>query len=239
MTSTYDLSWGKTSFPSKLKLFLTSIQSEKDKIRWCNEHVQASACCSLSSTYYSIVGTAFSQLKATIRPTWLMWLAPLRIVLWCLTWLPLAGWCYWRMLPLSDRMVALIGYDKMSPDQCDVRQSILRRRGRYHEAKRCIGIALEKNPAQAHTRGLLRVGLAQIYQHEGNKRGVEIEIRDALIEAGIAERQDPRQAARIYRWCANLTDYIRGGNSAHGDEFRRKAEQLARSVGANDQVLRL
>lgn len=233
MTSTYDLSWSKTSFLAKLQLFLKSQQNEKQRMRFGDRRAQAEACSSLSSTYYTIVGTAFFQLKATLRPRWLIWLAPLRILLWCLTWLPLAAWCYWRMLPLSNRMVELIGYDGMSADQCDVRQSVLRRRGQYEEAKRCIRAALAKNPEKAHTRGLLRIGLAEIYRHEGDQQGVETEVKAALVEAEASERQDPRQAARIYKHCANLT----GGSQ--GSQFCRKTEELARSVGAQDQILKL
>ncbi len=239
MTSTYDLSWSKTSFLAKLQLFLKSQQNEKQKMQSGDRRAQAEACSSLSSTYYTIVGTGFSQLKATLRPKWLIWLAPLRILLWCLTWLPLAAWCYWRMLPLSNRMVELIGYDGMSADQCDVRQSVLRRRGQYEEAKKCIRAALAKNPEKAHTRGLLRVGLAEIYRHEGDWRNVETEVQSALTEAEIAEKQDPRQAARIYKHCANLTDFFEQGDPIPGSQLRRKAEELARSVGAQDQLLKL
>ncbi len=239
MTSTYDLSWSKTSFLAKLQLFLKSQQNEKQKMQSGDRRAQAEACSSLSSTYYTIVGTGFSQLKATLRPKWLIWLAPLRILLWCLTWLPLAAWCYWRMLPLSNRMVELIGYDGMSADQCDVRQSVLRRRGQYEEAKKCIRAALAKNPEKAHTRGLLRVGLAEIYRHEGNRQGVETEVKAALVEAEVSEKQDPRQAARIYKHCANLTDFVEKGDPIPGSQLRRKAEELARSVGAQDQLLKL
>lgn len=239
MTSTYDLSWSKTSFLAKLQLFLKSQQNEKQRMRSGDRRARAEACFSLSSTYYTIAGTGFSQLKATLRPKWLIWLASLRILLWCLTWLPLVAWCYWRMLPLSNRMVELIGYDGMSADQCDVRQSVLRRRGQYEEAKRCIHAALAKNPEKAHTRGLLRVGLAEIYRHEGDRRNVETEVEAALGEAEIAEKQDPRQAARIYKHCANLTDFIEEGDPIPGSQLRRKAQSLAESVGAQDQLLKL
>lgn len=142
------------------------------------------------------------------------------------------------MLPLSNRMVKLIDYDGMSADQCDVRQSVLRRRGQYKEAKRCIRAALAKNPEKAHTRGLLRIGLAEIYRHESNRQGVETEVKSALVEAETAEKQDPRQAGRIYKHCANLTDFLQR-NGSQGSKLRHKAEELARSVGAQDQLLKL
>jgi tetratricopeptide (TPR) repeat protein len=239
MTSIYDLSWGETSFLAKLQLFLKSQKQEKEKMQSNDRQVQAQGYSALSSTYYSIVGTAFSQLKATLRPKWLMWLAPFRIMLWGFTWLPLTAWCYWQMLSLSNRMVELIGYEGMSADQCDVRQSVLRRRGQYEEAKRCIQAALAKNPEKAHTRGLLRVGLAEIYRHEGDWSNAETEVKNALAEAEKAEKQDPRQAARIYRHCADITDFVEQGDPIPASQLRRKAQELAHSAGAQDQLLKL
>jgi len=113
MTSIYNLSWRETSFLAKLQLFFKSQNREKQKIQSDDPQVQARGYSALSSTYYSIVGTAFSQLKTTLRPKWLVWLAPVKVVSWCFTWLPISAWCYWRMLSLSNRIVELIGYDGM------------------------------------------------------------------------------------------------------------------------------
>ena len=236
MTSIYDLSWGETSFLAKLQLFFKSRKQEKEKMQSNDRQVRAGGYSALSSTYYSIVGTAFSQLKAVLRPKLL---APVKVAAWCLTWLPLAAYCYWRMLPLSNRIVELIGYDGMSADQCDVRQSVLRRRGQYDEAKKCIRAALAKNPEKAHTRGLLRVGLAEIYRHEGNRQSARTEVYAALAEAVEAEKQAPRKAARIYKPCADLFGQV-GGNDLHPtDDLRRKAQELAQATGARDQLLKL
>lgn len=233
MTSIYDLSWSETSFLAKLQLFFKSLKREKEKMRSSDRQVQAGGYSALSSTYYSIVGTAFSQLKAAFRPKWF---APVKVAAWCFTWLPLAAWCYWRMLPLSNRIVELIGYDGMSADQCDVRQSILRRRGKYDEAKKCIRAALAKNPEKAHTRGLLHVGLADIYRHEGEWHGEETEIKLAIAEAEKAERIDPRQAARIYRHCAVAYEGFKQISLA--EQFREKARTLAQATGAKDQLFK-
>ncbi|MEX0918631.1 MAG: hypothetical protein WDZ85_01560 [Candidatus Paceibacterota bacterium] len=235
MTSIYDLSWGETSFLAKLQLFSKSRKQEKEKMRSSDARVQAGGYSALSSTYYSIVGTAFSQLKAALRPKWL---APVKFVAWCLTWLPLAAFCYWRMLPLSNRIVELIGYDGMSADQCDVRQSVLRRRSQYDEAKKCIQAALAKNPEKAHTRGLLHVGLAEIYRHRGDKQDTRTEVHAALAEAVEAEKQDPRQAARVYRHCADLLGQI-GESDLHLTAYLRRAQELAQRAGARDQLLKL
>lgn len=140
------------------------------------------------------------------------------------------------MLSASDRVVALIGYGEMSADQCDIRQSILRRRGRYDEAKQCILAALAKNPEKAHTRGLLHAGLAEIYRKKDDWRNARTEARTALVFAEEAEKQDPRQAARIYRQCADIADFVEKGA---GKPFRRKARELAQATGAEDQLLKI
>lgn len=234
MNSIYDLSWSETSFLAKLQLFSKSRKKEKEKIRSSNRQVQAEGYSALSSTYYSIVGTAFSQFKATLRSKWF---APARFAMWCLTWLPLAAWCYWRMLPLSNHVVTLVGYEGMSADQCDVRQSILRHQGQFEEAKGCIRVALAKNPEKAHTRGLLRVGLAEVYQHEGDWGNAAVQVKISLVEAEKAEKQDPRQAARIYRHCADIIDL--SWWPITGNQLRRKAQELAQAAGARDQLLKL
>lgn len=234
MTSIDDLSWNATSFRSKLQLFLKSRNQEGKKMQSNSKEVQAEGYSALSSTYYSIVGTAFSQLKTALRSKLL---APVKVAAWCFTWLPLSMYCYWRMLPLSSRVVELIGYEGMSADQCDVRQSVLRRRDQASEAKKCINFALAKNPEKAHTRGLLHVGLAEIYWYEGDWCNEEIEVLAALAEAVEAEKQDPRQAARIYRHCAGVYHRLRWASRAR--ELRNKAKMLMEATGAEDQLLKL
>lgn len=235
MASIYDLSWNETSFLSKLQLFLKSRKQNGEKILSDDCCAQAEGYSALSSTYYSIVGTAFSQLKAGFQQKLI---APVRIVAWCITWLPLSVWCYWRMLLLSNRVVDLVGYKNMTADQCDIRQSILRRRGQYKEAEKCICIALVKNPLKAHTRGLLRVGLAEIYQKWGLLQNAREQGLAAIRAAEETEGQDPRQAARIYRNCANLFE-IGGNGNYSATDLRRKAQELAKSINASDQILKL
>lgn len=243
MTSTYDLSWNRTSFLSKLKLFFRSRKDAKEKLRKEYRFARAEGYSDLSSVYYSIAGTAFCQLKAIFWPTWLILLAPIRLPLWYLTWLPLGAWCYWRMLPLSDRLIELIGYNGATPEQCDVRQSILRRRGKYDEAKRCIQAAFAMKTDSVHTIGHLHTGLASIYLREDNHQGVEIEVSAALDAADIVMDYDIRQAARIYRNCADILSGLGGDNEADNiflsDQLREKAKALCESVDARDQALKL
>jgi len=139
----------------------------------------------------------------------------MKIVVWCLTWLPLAAWCYWRMLPLSNQIVKLIGYDGMSAAQCDVHQTILRCYKRYDEARMCILAALAKNPGEVHIRGLLHIGLARIHQQNRDWVSVQIEVDKVIAEAPKAARENPQQATRIYRHCADLVDQIGGGRSSY------------------------
>lgn len=246
MRSIYELSWGETSFAKKLQLFFKSRKRERQKMRSTDVMEQVRGYSALSSTYYSIAGTAVAQFKAIFkpRPRWLIWLAPVRLLWFICTWLSLGAWCYWRMLKISNQVVRLMGYQYMSAEQCDIRQSILRRRGQYYEAKRCIHEALAKNPRKAHTRGLLHVGLADICKKENKPFKAEAEIHEALKAAKEVEEEDPRQAARIYRHCADISDWFEGADSLGCESFlgaklRLKAKRLADDADAKDQLLKI
>jgi len=239
MASIYDLSWSKTSFFAKLALFFKSINKDNNKINSNVSAMRAEGYSALSSTYYSIAGTSFSQLRAIWKPSWLVLLAPLRVLWWSISWLPLGAWCYFRMLHFSNKVAKLVGYQSMSAEQCDVRQSILRARRKYEEAKHCIQHALIK-PTRAHTRGLLHASLADVYLKLETdwQDEAEIEVQSALLEVAETEKYDPRQAARIYRQCADLTDQIRS-TAEPGMVMRRRAEKLARDADAQDQLLKI
>lgn len=230
-SSTHELSWNKTSFSDKLRLFFESRGEEKEKIRSISLMIKAEGYSNLSSTYYSIAGTAFFQLKAILKSGKLVFVL-FQIIIWSLTWLPLAAWCYWRMIPLSNRVVTLIGYDKMSADQCDIRQSILRRRGRIVEAKSCIEYALRKTVVKAYTRGLLRVALADIFKKEEEFEKAKKEVEKAITEAKKAEKKYPQQATRIYRSAAIIL------GKEEGKDFLKKAKILANEANAEDQILK-
>jgi len=240
----YHLSWGETSFLAKLKLFVRSRKEEGKKIQSHNPQTRAEGYSALSSTYYSIAQTGVAQFLAIFKPVEFGMYWPLivsvrvvRFVAWCITWFPLSFWCHWRMLLLSNRVVALIGYDGMSADQCDIRQSILRRYDQYEEAEKCIRAALIKWPEKAHTRGLLHVGLADVFLYRGNQRGVKDEMITAAFLAKDAAEQDPRQAARIYRHCANFADWL--GELSFGDKLRCLARELAQATNAKDQLFKM
>jgi hypothetical protein len=162
----------------------------------------------------------------------------LQILLWCVTWLPLAAWCYWRMLHLSNKVVSLIGYHKMTPEQCDIRQSILRRRGRYDEAQRCIESISCKIESRT-TQALLLLGLAEIHKVRGDRESVKKAVGPALIYAQFAEEEDPHQAIRIYRKVADLLVFAEGRDSKAAHSYREKARVTALKCGALDQSLKL
>lgn len=235
MISIYDLRWGKTSFLAKLVLLFNSHRKENKKTLSKDPRDRASGFSALSSTYYSIAGTAAVQLNNLFRDWRLLLFVPFRAILWG----ALGVWCYWLMLPFSDRVVKLIGYEGMSPDQCVVRQSILRKRGRLEEASQCINLALAKNPRLGSTRGLLLVASADIRAKEGKLSLAKEILRAAIAEGSDAERIYPEQAARIYRHAADIFDFICGHSSEEGQELRREAEVLAKKAGSKDQVLKL
>ncbi len=236
MASIDALSWNSVRIRDKLALLLASWSACSSSLRSSDPMVRAAGYSSLSSTYYSIAGTAFAQLQVALRPRWL---ASMRIALWCVTWLPLGLYCYWRMFSLSRMVVRLIGYAGMSPDQCDIRQSILRRRGKHEEAIVCIRAALEKQPEKAHTRGLLYVGLAEASLAVG-RPGLALDcLHNATIEAEKAETKEPRQAARIYRHCADLARALAPDDHIESARLQSAAQRLIDATASKDQRLKL
>jgi hypothetical protein len=236
VTSIYNLSWNTTSFWAKLELFFKSRQ----EARWWRSHgtseVQAKGYSALSSTYYSIASTARAQLNVALKPSLLMLV---RIPLWCLTWLPLGGWCYVRMLPLSRSVVRLVTYYGMSADMCDIHQSILYRRGRLGEAVDCINVALAKGEdvkVADHTLGLLHVAKAYIYMYWAIRDEAKESMDRALIYAEWAEDGEPLQASRIYRKCAVVAGWW--GDLTLKNSCNSKAREFASRGGAEDQYLK-
>lgn len=236
MASIYDLSWARTWFIAKLILFFRANLKQRRKIKSVDIATKAAGYSALSSTYYSIAGTAGAQCKAIQKQAWgFVW-----VPLFLMTWISLGGWCWWRMLYLSDRVVELIGYEGMTAAQCDTRQSILRSRARFFEARTCIDFGLRKDPIDAHTRGLLYCGYAETFGRQGDQHTMKRYVLLALDAAKEAERTDPRQAGRIYKQCAPLADWIRMASPfITGAELLRIAEVLACQTGATDQILKI
>ncbi|MFA6339225.1 MAG: hypothetical protein WCW87_04205 [Candidatus Paceibacterota bacterium] len=238
-STTYNLGWKENSFLSTLLLFIKSIVKEWKKINSLFAQERASGYSDLSSVYNNITDVAFEQLKAKLKaPWWLLWLVPLKLAVYSVTWLPLGLWCYLRMGALSSKVVNNIHYFGMSAEQCDVRQKILRKHSNLQEAKRCIKMAFEKKPKDTSTKGLLYVGLAEVYQAEIEYHGpedipykaiqkLEYNIQAALAKAYELEKINPLQAIQIYRRCAQLTE----GNDI-GEQCLVKANELAKKLEA-------
>jgi len=233
--SVYDLSWKEDSFRAKRELFFRSRREKLGIIRESTDRmVQARAYSSLSSVYYSIAGTALSRLKEIIRHRHIG-----SAFLYPVSWALLGCWCYYRMLPLSNRVLETCrGYGQMSADMCDVRQSILRKRGRFSEALVCINWGLQKHGSKPHTLGLLLIGKADIYSRKGEKAGAYFSVKEACNRAIDAEKDDPNQAIRIYRNVAAILDLIKMDPEL-SRLCRQKTAELAEATGAKDQLLKM
>lgn len=132
----------------------------------------------------------------------------------------------------------LLGEHRMTAEQSDVRQSILRRRGMLDEAEACIKKALKKDTglAESHTIGLLYVGLADIQLRKGNMSESRRLATLAIGQAQQAEQREPDQAARICRHCATIAQ--KTGDRESADLLKKKARSLATSAGSRDQLLK-
>ena len=235
MDSIYDLSWARTSFIAKLILFFRANFKQREKIKSVDISTKAAGYSALSSAYYSIASTAGAQGKAIQKQAWgFVW-----VPLFCMTWIPLGGWCWWRMLYLSDQVERLIGLRGMSAARCDIRHSILRARCRFYEARVCIESGLRKEFSDAHTKGLLHCGMAEILRRDLDRQGVCRQLESAIASTRLAEQTDPRQAARIYRQCASLAEWLGLHSPLTATELYQKAEVLAIAADATDQLLKM
>jgi len=234
MASTYDLSWKRDDFFSKLILLGKSFL----KVIWgmCSfeAHARAESCSAFSSTCYSIAGSAYSKLTKAREAGWQ---TPLSPAIWLPTWGILGALCFSFTLPFSNMVLWTIGYAGMTADQCDIRQSILRAVKMYDEAKKCIEVGLTKEPMKAHTRGLLLIGLADVYLHSKDTEKADQAMWSAVAEAKAAKTEEPMQAERIYRHVGNIADRL--DYVTLGDNFRQTAQNLIDATGAKDQALKL
>ncbi len=153
--------WRETRFLASLLVFWT-----KHLSLWRHSGSaadRADLLTQLSAAYYDISEVGFSKLESLVKEP--RWFGVPRIILWFVTWLPLAGWCHLRMSSVSDGILHLCLYSveplkNLTARQLEVRQRILRRRGRYLDAQLCIVAALEKSGIDPCIEGLLHVGQA-------------------------------------------------------------------------------
>lgn len=228
-TSVYDLSWNADSFWAKLSLFFASYRENWAAITSGNAASQSVASSALSSTFYSIVGTAHAKLSEVGRQelAWRYWY----FVTWFWTWGLLGGYCYFAMQWHSDAV------DIKTAEQADVRQSILRRTRRYAEAITLIHEFYENSAG--HTRGLLAIGLADCYGHVDHLASSKERTKYINAAIGVAqsiENDSPAQTARILRGAAKLK--MEDGEPVDAMTLNTWAKRLAETVGAKDQILK-
>lgn len=227
----YSLSWDRSDFLSKLKLFWLSLSNFWKEIQKPAAGIteKAAAYSALSSTYYSIAGTALAKIRNARYSFRALFAAPL--------WFLLGGWCYLRMLSLSDKVVELIGYDNMSADQCDVRQSILRKRGKFSEARRCIMAAWGKEMSDT-SYCLLQLGMADVWIENGDKPSEIIKRVHEVLH--VLERDNDvslRQKIRILKQAGKVAAICREDELA--DRLVWNAQHLANEHEVRDQIAKI
>ena len=235
MASIYDLSWNRSSFLSKLVLVL------KSEWRVLRNRNDVGSLSSLSSIYYSVAGTSFSKIPRlrffSKLSFWNFWSRLSQSISWWGTWAPLGLFCRWQMLPVSNKMFRTVGgYSHLSVSLCDVRQSILRERGKLNEAFSCIIFAISKKP-KGYSLALLLISKADILKRRGEWERL-LEIRRLVFQAfeiaKTIEKDNPRQAIRIYYGCADLWKRV----GVDGEVFLERARKLTEQVGAKDQLVK-
>ena len=231
MENTYDLSWSTDDFFSKLRLIRLSRAKVRESRKSSTENL-ADAYSGLSSTYYSICGSAFAQAKKAKENGFIC------LLKWFFTWFPLGLWCYHFMYSASNKTVDLIGLKGMTAEQCDIRQSILGKFCKWNEVVDIIIDSLGKD-MKDHTRGLLMVSLSEALWKRGSSNSIEVHLRLALNIAFSVRESEPLQAVRIFRKSADVLDLICGCETEESLEMRNIARKIAEEYGAKDQVLKV
>jgi hypothetical protein len=243
LTDTFRLSWKKDGFASKVYLTLDAyIEVFMVWLVWLTEtspdHLvetrinRLGAMSALSSTLYSVAGTAKSKFVST-KPQTYHWL--------------LLGVMFYSAVRVSDRMVKLAKKweIELSPNQLDIRQSILRRANRLDDALECIGEALEKLPEPSMTKCLLLAGMAEVHtvllRQMKSTRPEILAIVGQITEnherANRGKLVEPGQTVRVYRMLAVVHERI--GDHEKSVMFRGKAFLVAQSHGLHDQIAKL
>ena len=132
----------------------------------------------------------------------------------------------------SDAMLRRAGgMQYLTADQLDVRQSILRKTGRKQEAIECIEAALSRPSLKPHTHALLLIGL-------GETTGDIDSILAAYHFIGTIERSgELEQLVRVLRHCAR--QFLRHGYIDEADDANRRAGEIAKKIGARDQLIKM
>ena len=232
----YRLSWDDDTFFGKVKLLLSSYKKEREKIDSQNPYTKGAGYSALSSTCFSIANTAKAKLKASFSP-W--YLAPFKLTICLFTWVPLGAFCFFWMLPLSNKVEEILGCESMSANQCDIRQSVLRAWHFYRKALNCAQWGLAKKDISTHTIALLHLGMSDIYLKIKCPFTAEEHLLEVTHKIEKIKKENPRQAVRIYKKSAFLYQKIHGHESIKAKTLLKKAEKLAKEIGAKDQLTKI
>lgn len=249
----FGLSWNEDSFFAKLRLVIKSEKKtfSRRSFKLLAEDLMfgklidnpVDLWSNLSSTYYSVAGSSFVKIRkifslsdknfGTVRGAVADFFRPLTIPFWLL----LGGYCFLRMFLASNRMLKIAGgYQRLTAEQCDVRQSILRKWRKWSKAYFCVNYGLTKNPSDC-TLALLKIGALDIALRRA-EIGKGEALADILYIASLAdsiEKENPQQAGRILRHCGKLLERI----GEDGSRFYNKSRQILEQVGAKDQLLKM
>ncbi len=215
----------KASFSDSIKFILKTKSKEEKNIKSIDKELRASGCSVLSVVYFTVEENALVHLKTIVKNSngWSVVLTPI----WIIAWLPLATYCHWRMCVLSNNVVELIGYKKMSSVQCNIRQRILLKKSRFTEAETAIISGLNKRKSW-YTYASLKIGMSKICQQKGcNEKAEEYMLRSIVIAKNKIQHKNPAQAAEIYRRCAEIGDGLPEHRElVYGVRLRHQANKI-------------
>lgn len=180
-----------------------------------------SALSGLSSIYYSAAGNAASRTRSSTflgKPFWLL----------------RAFRCLRKAEKLSDELERKVGVSKMSPDELDIRSSILRKAHRCDDALRCTQAGLSRSDLSPDTRVLLEIGLGEIMDEVGNNKAAGEAYARAI---GFLMKIKPTTRVRYFKSLAE--HYHRCKWHVPARNMAIKALKIAEDSNLTDQVVKI
>lgn len=231
------LAWKSIAFRDKLRYLRAERRRQRDALDSCTLGRTCDAYLRLASAYYSVLSTAFSIGKRAIHERRIV-----RVAHWLCSWFPLGAWSFFQMARYGEKAYRMEGFHGMSPEGCDIYQSVLRVQGRFGLAKRCIYYALSNYylDMEPHTRGLLYAGLADIHLRDEEQNNAVVAIEKATRCVSYAEAKGAyAQASRILKQCARLLERLDWQEYAAIDRLKEEARRLALRADAADQIMKI
>ena len=178
---------------------------------------EASALSALSSTYYTAAGNAVAHAQQARGWRKHLWRA--RAVV-----------CLAIAVLLSNKLERRAGLSGMTPDQLDVRASILRKARRYQVALGCIEEALRRDGLSPDTTALLEAGRGEVLYALSRSTEATVAYNHALL---MCDRVRPTTSVRVLKsWGAHR---IRLGERGEARRVLRDALVLAEKHHLGDQ----